>query len=95
MPGNPKLVAAGRAIYMGGIASSQLPACAACHGANGRGIPPLFPRLAGQHATYVVTQLTYFKKDERTNDPNNIMRTIAGKLSKKEMTELAAFIRSL
>lgn len=95
VPGNPKLVAAGRAIYMGGIASSQLPACAACHGANGRGIPPLFPRLAGQHATYVVTQLTYFKKDERTNDPNNIMRTIAGKLSKKEMTELAAFIRSL
>lgn len=95
VPENPKLVAAGRKIYMGGIAADHLPACMACHGSSGRGLPPLFPRLAGQHMSYVITQLQYFKTKQRTNDPLAIMRTVAGKLSSKQMTELAAFIRTL
>ncbi|MDA8361236.1 MAG: c-type cytochrome [Gammaproteobacteria bacterium] len=94
-PQNPKLVAAGRALYLGGIASTQLPACAACHGSSGLGVEPLFPRLAGQHQAYVVSQLQYFKAKQRTNDPLQIMQTVAGKLSAKDMQELAAFIRTL
>ena len=92
---NPKLVAAGRKIFLGGIASKDLPACAACHGSSGLGVEPLFPRLAGQHQAYVVEQLQYFKKKQRTNDPLQMMETIAGKLTQKEMTEVAAFIRTL
>ena len=42
----------GEKIYRGGIAKTNVPACAACHGANGAGIPKQFPRLAGQHADY-------------------------------------------
>ncbi|MHB1565584.1 MAG: c-type cytochrome [Acidiferrobacter sp.] len=94
-PENAKLVAAGRKIFMGGVAANHLPACMACHGSSGRGLPPLFPRLAGQHMSYVITQLQYFKTKQRTNDPLAIMRTVAGKLSNKQMTELAAFIRTL
>jgi cytochrome c553 len=94
-PENPALVEAGRKIYMGGVASDHLPACMACHGPTGRGLPPLFPRLAGQHIAYVTTQLGYFKAKERTNDPLDIMRSIAAKLSTKQMTELAEFIRTL
>jgi len=98
VPGVPEQkaeVAAGRAIYMGGIASSTTPACMACHGATGLGLPPLFPRLAGQHMAYIVAQLQAFKTKQRTNDPLAIMRTIAGPLSAKQMTALAAFIRTL
>ncbi len=92
---NPKLVAAGRKIYMGGVATDHLPACMACHGPTGRGLPPLFPRLAGQHMTYVIAQLQAFKTKQRANDPLAIMRTIAGKLSAKQMSALAAYIRTL
>lgn len=92
---NPKLVAAGRKIYMGGVAADHLPACMACHGATGLGLPPLFPRLAGQHMVYVVAQLQAFKTKQRTNDPLAIMRTIAGKLSTKQMDAVAAYVRTL
>lgn len=95
VPENAKLVAAGRKIFMGGVAANHLPACMACHGSSGRGLPPLFPRLAGQHMSYVITQLQYFKTKQRTNDPLAIMRTVASKLSNKQMKELAAFIRTL
>ncbi|MHB8254693.1 MAG: c-type cytochrome [Acidiferrobacter sp.] len=97
-PGAPegaKLVAAGHALYMGGVAADHLPACMACHGSTGRGLPPLFPRLAGQHMTYVVAQLQAFKTKQRANDPLAIMRTIAGKLTNQQMSALAAYIRTL
>ncbi len=89
------LVSAGRKIYMGGIPSTNTPACMNCHGPTGRGLPPLFPRLAGQHIAYVTTQLGYFKQGLRTNGSSNIMHTIASKLSSKEMSAVAAFIRTL
>ncbi len=94
-PENPKLVAAGRALFMGGEISSHLPACMACHGPTGRGVPPLFPRLAGQHQAYIIAQLQAFKSGQRANDPHAIMRTIAAKLSQADMTALAAYIRTL
>ncbi|MHB1635986.1 c-type cytochrome [Acidiferrobacter thiooxydans] len=91
---NTKLTTTGEHIYMGGIASAHLPACAACHGATGRGIPPLFPALAGQQRLYVVTQLRYFKAKQRIG-PLGIMPRVAAKLSKKQMVAVAAFIRTL
>ena len=94
-PENAKLVAAGRKIYMGGVATDHLPACMACHGATGLGLAPLFPRLAGQHMTYVIAQLQAFKTKQRSNDPLAIMRTIAAKLSTKQMDEVAAYVRTL
>ncbi|MHB8427978.1 MAG: c-type cytochrome [Acidiferrobacterales bacterium] len=89
------LVAAGRKIFTGGIASTDTPACMACHGPNGRGLPPLFPRLAGQHAMYVTTQLGYFKQGLRTDGSSSIMHTIASKLTPKEIKEVAAYTRTL
>jgi len=31
--------------------------CAACHGADGNSMVPMWPKLAGQHATYMERQL--------------------------------------
>lgn len=92
---NPKLAAAGKKIYEGGIATTHVPACMACHGPTGLGDPPLFPRLAGQRQAYVVLQLNYFKKGLRTNDPHAIMRYVASRLSEAQITGLAAYVRSL
>ncbi|MEO8397910.1 MAG: c-type cytochrome [Chloroflexota bacterium] len=46
----------GKKIFEEGIASSSVPACKTCHGAEARGAAT-FPRLAGQHADYTVMQL--------------------------------------
>lgn len=86
---------AGKNIFYGGIRATDVPACEACHSATGAGIPPEFPRLAGQNKTYLVEQLTYFHDGTRANDPNGIMRDIAGRLDKQEILALATFIPTL
>ena len=85
----------GEKIYRGGIASVGVPACASCHGATGAGIPVQFPRLSGQHAEYVVTQLKAFYTGERANDNAKAMRMIAAKLSDAEMAAVADYIQGL
>ena len=47
------LVEAGKRIFLGGNEATGVPACIACHSADGKGIAAAgFPRVAGQHATY-------------------------------------------
>ena len=41
--------------------------CASCHGADGNSVNPEWPKLAGQHAGYLVKQLQYFEIGEREN----------------------------
>jgi cytochrome c553 len=83
----------GEKIYRGGIASTQVPACAACHGANGAGIPNQFPHVAGQHADYLVQQLRTFRTGERGNAP--MMTAIAVKMTDAEMLAVADYMQGL
>ena len=73
-----------------GKASSSV--CSACHGANGIGIAPTFPHLAGQSATYLYVQLKTFKDGQR-NDP--VMTPLVASLGDAEMRNLAAYYASL
>jgi cytochrome c553 len=45
--------------------------CASCHGPGGRSTAPTFPRLAGQTAAYIETQLKAFR-DQTRGDPDAI-----------------------
>jgi cytochrome c553 len=83
----------GEKIYRGGIAATNVPACAACHGPTGGGLPKQFPRLGGQHADYTVAQLRTFRTGERANAP--MMMTIATKLTDAEMAAVADYIQGL
>ena len=85
----------GEKIYRGGNMESGLPACAGCHSPNGVGIPPRYPRLAGQHAEYTVAQLRSFRTEQRANDSNSVMRGIVARMSEKEMQAVAEFISGL
>lgn len=85
----------GEKIYRGGIAELGIPACASCHGPTGAGIPVQFPRLAGQHAMYVATQLKAFRSGERANDEAMMMRMIAAKLSDADIAAVADYIQGL
>lgn len=83
----------GKMIYRGGNSFTGVPACSSCHGPNGAGNSPAkFPRLAGQRMEYVMKQLTDFKAKQRTNDPNEIMQTIAGKMTENEIRSVATYI---
>ena len=85
----------GQKVYRGGNAGTGVPACAACHGPTGAGIPTQFPRLGGQHADYILTQLKAFRAGDRANDAGKMMRTIANKMSDQEMLGVANYIAGL
>lgn len=85
----------GEKIFRGGIPGVGVPACASCHGPAGAGIPVQFPRLAGQHADYTVTQLKAFRAGERANDAAKMMRMVAAKLSDQDMAAVADYIQGL
>lgn len=87
------LVALGERIYRGGVADRQIAACAGCHSPNGAGIPSQYPRLSGQHADYVATQLTSFRDGSRTN--NLSMSQVAAKLNDREIRALADYVAGL
>jgi len=72
--------------------------CAACHGADlNSPIDPTYPKLAGQHADYIVHALTAYKRggDGPNGRSNAIMGAQAKPLSDKEMADIAAYVHSL
>ena len=89
------LAAAGQKLWRGGNASSGVPACAGCHGPTGAGIPGQYPRLAGQYADYLATQLKDFKDGARANDPNGMMRGVATRLTDREIRAVAEYAAGL
>lgn len=91
------LVDLGRSIYLGGIADKGVPACAACHGAAGEGIPGTgYPRLGGQKAVYVSQQLQAYRSGERAGyGQASVMTAIAGNLSDDEIEAVASYVYGL
>ncbi|MBP9956159.1 c-type cytochrome [Geopseudomonas guangdongensis] len=94
---DPKLVERGEALFRGGNLEAGMPACTGCHSPNGAGNDLAgFPKLNGQHATYVAKQLTDFREGNRTNDGDSmIMRAIAAKLSNKDIEAVSSYIQGL
>lgn len=78
---------------------AQSAVCAACHGQDGNSMNPLWPNLAGQHATYIVAQLTTFREGGREpaaaarSDP--LMTPQAMQLSDDDIANLAVYFESL
>lgn len=62
--------------------------CQACHGADGNGIDPQYPRLAGQYGDYLFQTLQAYRSGARNNV---IMAGFASTLSDQDMKDLAAF----
>lgn len=94
---DPNLVAAGQALFRGGNLALGLPACTGCHAPDGTGNAAAgFPHLGGQHAQYLSKQLSDFREGNRSNDGDSlVMRSIAAKLSNKDIEALAAYVQGL
>ena len=74
------------------IGKSRSITCAACHGAEGNSANPLWPNLAGQHASYIKNQLGAFKEGQRVNA---LMSSQAMLLSDDDMANLAVYYEEL
>lgn len=94
---DPKLVERGEALFRGGNLELGMPACTGCHSPDGSGNDLAgFPQLSGQHAAYTAKQLTDFREGNRTNDGDSmIMRSIAAKLSNKDIEAVSSYIQGL
>lgn len=94
---DPELVERGEELYQGGKLADGMPACTGCHSPNGAGLDlAIFPKLNGQHAAYTQKQLTDFREGDRSNDGDAmIMRSIAAKLSNKDIKALSSYIEGL
>ncbi len=90
------LLNAGKTLYRAGNKETGVPACMACHGPTGAGVPAAkWPALSGQHPEYIEAQLKAFSEGTRNNDANSMMRDIASKMSAKEMKAVAGYVSGL
>ena len=62
--------------------------CAACHGANGISMNPMWPNLAGQKEQYLVKQIKAFRDGTRTDVT---MAPMVAALSDEDIANLAAY----
>ena len=90
------VVEAGKVLYTAGDAERGLPACVACHGPRGNGTELSgFPKISGQHAEYIKSQLQMFRDGARGNDMNAMMRDVAKKLTDAEIETLSQYVGGL
>ena len=92
---NRETIELGQKLYRSGDLSKGLPACAACHGPAGAGLPAQYPRIGGQFAEYTEVQLKSFRDGVRANDPNKMMRMVALKMTDAEIKAVADYVAGL
>jgi cytochrome c553 len=92
---NRETIELGQKLYRSGDLAKGLPACAACHGPAGAGMPAQFPRIGGQFAEYTEAQLKSFRDGVRANDPNKMMRMVALKMTDAEIKAVSDYVAGL
>ena len=94
------LLEKGQTLYRNGDAKRGIPACMACHGPAGRGMPFVnYPSLSHQHAQYTTDMLKRFRNGEvhgPADDPKaQIMAQVAKQLTDEEITAVASYVQGL
>jgi cytochrome c553 len=85
----------GESIANRGIPEKRVPACNSCHGQAGPR-NPIYPKLSGQYANYIVTQLKLFQQDHRGGTSYaHLMRHVAPQLSEEQIRDVALYYESL
>lgn len=88
-PADAAEIAAGKKIYEEGI-EGHAPPCQSCHMKNAEGAG-VFPRLAGQHRSYLEKQLEAFATNLRANP---MMHENSKNLTALQISQVAAFLSS-
>ncbi len=91
--GDPRLVAAGRAIYMNGIPKANVASCYACHGPHAEGVREI-PRLGGLAYFYVRARLQQWGEGYHSG-MGTPMPVVARQLGPSEIDALASYLSFL
>jgi len=92
---DPLMLQHGAAISAVGIAQQGVQGCVNCHGPAGIGIPPSYPSLAGQYASYLELQLRLWKDGRRGGDPLNVMENIARLMTDEDIEAVSKYFASV
>jgi len=88
----------GKNIFENGVAATNVPPCASCHGPQAKGNGP-FPRLAGQLYDYITNKLSNWDKERGQNpsqpDTSAVMQPIAHSLTQPQIKAVAAYLSYL
>lgn len=91
----------GQRLWRAGDPANGVPACSACHGPTGAGLPRNYPRLSGQWSDYTLVQLKAFKSGERGMDKDGkdingrIMVGVVRGMTEAQMKALADYAQGL
>ncbi|QOR39722.1 cytochrome c4 [Billgrantia diversa] len=86
------LLARGEQLALRGDWNDYIVSCKSCHGPGNEGAGSTFPGIASQHAGYIENQLRAWQADERGNDPQNLMGSIAKRMSDEDIRAVAAWL---
>ena len=89
--GDRALMAQGKKVFEEGLPAQKVQACATCHGDHAQGLA-YFPRLAGQHAPYLLKQLLVIQNALR-NAP--VMHGVVKDLTREQMLAVSAYLESI
>lgn len=93
-----KFYEVGQRLFRAGNPARGVPACQACHGPTGAGVPGPFPALGGQHAGYTAATLTAFRDGAvwgKDANANAVMAAVAANLTDEDIQGLATFLEGL
>ena len=110
--GNPATTAEATKIFLGGDKSRGVIGCAGCHGPDAAGnVWAAFPRLGGQHAQYISTQLKLFRavgrgddvtgedqkryNDSKEEGNKGMMPMVASRLSDRDIRVLSDYLSAI
>lgn len=82
----------GEQLALRGDWSRYIVSCKSCHGPDNQGAGSVFPGIAGQHAGYIENQLKAWKEETRSNDPNDLMGSVARRLSDEDIHAVAVWL---
>jgi cytochrome c553 len=92
---NPAMLREGGVLAAVGSAKDGVQGCQNCHGPAGAGLPPVYPSLAGQYASYLEGQMQDFRSGKRQGDAFEIMQDIARRLSDQQINAAAEYYSSI
>ena len=77
-------------VYVGSANQGKVKSatCSACHGSDGNSASADYPKLAGQHASYLASTLRAYRDGSRENA---IMAGLAAVLSEEDIADLSAY----
>jgi len=93
-PDAPALLERGRQLVRHGDSGRKIPPCEACHGERLAGVLPATPGLIGLPRHYIMGQLGAFRVGERHAAPPDCMAKVAGRLSRRDVEAVAAWLSS-